>query len=290
MDLTRLPYHPKITVFLAIAGYYLIPSAPSTCFFLSPRQQYIASQRIRLEHKEHLKERTTLHHISRSIFNINSTICAFGYFMINIVVQSFTFFLPTILTDLHWTATKAQLLTVPPYVLACIWAILISYISDRIRKRGVFIMTHTVVAMIGYIILITEKHRAGVKYFAVFLAALGAFPLGPFFLSWGMNNAAGPTIRVVSAGYIIAIGTLGAILATWTYLPNDAPDFVQGHAICLGGLVVAFLLAAGGVAYCRWENRQRRLGCRNWRLEGLSEEKEARRVLGYRHPDFRYIE
>lgn len=42
------------------------------------------------------------------------------------------------------------------------------------------------------------------------------------------------------------------------------------------------------VAYIRWENGVRGKGGRDYRLEGLGEA-EARE-LGYRHPEFRYIE
>ena len=42
-----------------------------------------------------------------------------------------------------------------------------------------------------------------------------------------------------------------------------------------------------GIAYCKWENKQRNLGKRDHRLNGLSEEQV--KDLGHRHPDFRYI-
>lgn len=54
-----------------------------------------------------------------------------------------------------------------------------------------------------------------IKYMAVFFAASGAFPLGPGFLSWSLNNAAGPSVRAVTGGYVVSVGTAGAILATY---------------------------------------------------------------------------
>lgn len=115
-----------------------------------------------------------------------------GFFFNNISVQSFSLFMPTILRDLGWTATKAQLLTVPPYVLAAIWSIFISWVSDKYKKRGVFACGHAFVAMMGYAIL-TQADRAAIKYMAVFFGAVGCYPLGPIFLSWGINSK--PTLH-----------------------------------------------------------------------------------------------
>lgn len=49
----------------------------------------------------------------------------------------------------------------------------------------------------------------------------GAFPGGPGFLSWGINNAAGPAIRAVTGAYIVSIGSFGAIVATYAFLPKS---------------------------------------------------------------------
>ena len=49
----------------------------------------------------------------------------------------------------------------------------------------------------------------------VFFITLGAFPGGPGFLSWALNNASGPAIRAVSGAYVVTVGTAGGVLATW---------------------------------------------------------------------------
>lgn len=166
----------------------------ATCSFLSEREKYIAGERIRRENRENAMEKTSMKHIKRGIFNINNSICAFGMFFTNLSVQSFSLFLPTILRDLGWTATKAQLLTVPPYIIAAAWLIFISWISDRYKRRGVFAMGHALVSMMGYTLLVTND-RPAFKYMAVFFAAVGCFTVGPLFLSWGINSEPYPSFR-----------------------------------------------------------------------------------------------
>lgn len=259
---------------------------PETAYFLTERQKYIATQRLFLEHKSIPNEKVESRHIKRAIFNVNSNVCAIGFFLINITVQSLSLFMPTLLKDLGWTATKAQLHTVPPYVLACLVAIFIAFVSDRTRQRGLWLALFAPLGVIGFAVLRGDV-SANIKYMAVFFVTIGAFPGGPAFLSWGLNNSAGPAIRAVAGGYIVSVGTLGAIVATWTYLPSDGPDYPIGHSINLGAQCFALFLALFGIAYIIWENRQRALGKRDHRLQGLSEA-EAN-DLGYRHPEFRYI-
>jgi uncharacterized protein YjiS (DUF1127 family) len=68
---------------------------------------------------------------------------------------------------------------------------------------------------------------------------------------------------------------------------KDAPKYPTGHTINLVGQVCVLVLAVAGIVYSKWENKQRDMGRRDHRLNGLSEEEI--RDLGYRHPEFRYI-
>lgn len=173
--------------------------------------------------------------------------------------------------------------------------------SDVYKRRGVFIIGGTILSMIGYIMLATVTSNS-LKYLAVygpfpsrvftvltpssFLAAMGAFPQGPAFLAWGLNNAAGPSVRAVSGGFIVSLGSAGSIIATWSYLEKDKPLFHRGHYINIGAQVVACTMACIGVAYTKWENGKRERGERNHRIEGLTESEKI--ALGYRNPEFRY--
>ena len=140
--------------------------------------------------------------------------------------------------------------------------------------------------IICYALLISYS-EASVAYAAVFLGAMGAFPVGPGFISWGVNNAAGASVRAVSAAYIVSVGTIGAIIATWTYLPEDGPRYRTGHSINLGAQAGISVISVIGVLYVQWENSLRARGGRDTRLVGKLEQEI--RVLGDRHPSFRYM-
>ena len=161
-----------------------------------------------------------------------------------------------------------------------------AYLSDRTRLRGVYLIAGCALCIIGFSILITSPSPS-IAYLAVFFVAMGSFPGGPGFLSWGLNNAAGDSVRAVSSAYIVSIGTVGSIVSTWAYLPEDGPRYTTGHSVNLGAQVAIGVLATLGMLYARWENRMRERGARDSRVEGKSEEEIM--DLGYRHPSFRYM-
>ncbi|OLN92787.1 putative transporter C1683.12-like protein 14 [Colletotrichum chlorophyti] len=275
-----------VTVIVGSFAPLWMPTGPATAYFLDDRERAIAVERLQREHKADAEEPVGLHHVKRAVMCINNYICAVGFFLVNITVQGIAVFMPTILNDLGWTATRAQLYSVPPYVVACVTAVAVAYISDRTCRRGIYLAMLALVAVVGFAIL-RFATGANVRYMAVFLITAGTFPGGPGFLSWAMNNSAGPSVRAVTSAYVVSIGTAGGIVATWTYTSKDAPKYHTGHTINLVGQTLVVLLAVLGIVYCLHENQTRENGKRDNRLDGRTEREQAQ--LGYRHPSFRYI-
>lgn len=78
---------------IGLLGYLLLPSSPCTATFLNPREQFIASQRMRREYNDSANHNITARHVKRAIANWNNTFCALGFFLLNITVQGFSVFL-----------------------------------------------------------------------------------------------------------------------------------------------------------------------------------------------------
>ena len=116
---------------------------------------------------------------------------------------------PTIIADLGYAAATAQLLTVPPYFVATVLTFSAAYGSHLINRRAPFIITGAVLAIIGYIFLITSA-RTGVQYFATFLCAGGIYPATAITLSWPANNVSGQLKRAVACALQISVGNVSA--------------------------------------------------------------------------------
>lgn len=143
----------------------------------------------------------------------------------------------------------AQLLTIPPYVLAFVTTLTVAVVSEKAGQRAIFIAGSSITAAIGYVILLSNTDpvsRPGVSYVGTFFAAAGIYPACALVLSWPALNVSGQTKRATANAMQISIGNLGAVMGTQLYRANDGPRFVVGHSLALAYLlanaVVVFLL------------------------------------------------
>lgn len=122
-------------------------------------------------------------------------------------------FLPTIVNNLGYTSSTAQLLTVPIYVTAAILAVVFAWISDRVGKRSPFIIAFLCVMVVGFAMCIgtDPKERPGVVYAGVFLIACAIYPSFPGNISWLSNNLAGSYKRSAGMAIQIGVGNLGGV-------------------------------------------------------------------------------
>lgn len=126
------------------------------------------------------------------------------------------------------------------------------------------------------------------RYAGCFLCFMGVVPLGPFFLSWGLNNVPGPKSRAITAALIPGLGTLGSVVSTWCYTTNFAPRYLPGNAINLVTTTAVFCIGAFLTWYVRWENKRRDRGELDHVLDGLTPEQVQ--GLGHKHPHFRFVD
>ena len=178
-----------VTMICGILAPMGMPTKPSEAYFLTERERLIAAERLVREHKSDPDQNVTWADVKRAVFCIHNYTCALGFFLINITVQGLSVFMPTILRNMfpEGTAIQAQLYSVPPYVCACIVAIMIAYASDKTKQRGIWLASFSILALIGFAILRWET-RSNIRYMALYFVTIGAFPGGPGFLSWAMNS------------------------------------------------------------------------------------------------------
>ncbi|GAA6006936.1 uncharacterized protein JCM10292_000365 [Rhodotorula paludigena] len=231
-------------------------------------------------------------------------ICAFGYLAANVGVQGASLFTPTIVRSMYpgMTTVQIQLRSVPPF--AAIWAFMVGLglASTLLKRRGVLLLFAAPFAVVGYAVFVgTDMSDTSARYAMLFLNGIGAFPGGPMWIAWGVGCAATDTERSVASGLVPGWGQLGAIIATWCYLPTDAPNYYTGNSMVLGFAALQVVLAALMLWFVKRENALRLAGKRDYRLgeldslssdaekvssrgESDAEAAEKVRRLGSQHP------
>jgi nitrate/nitrite transporter NarK len=199
-------------------------------------------------------------------------------------LYAFSLFLPSIISQLGYASTQAQLLSVPPYAVAAVLTVAIGFIADLTRQRGLCNILISFLGIVGFAMLLgsTNPH---VQYAGTFLGAMGIYPCIANTISWVSNNIEGVYKRGVVLGIVIGWGNLNGIVSSNIYF--HAPRYLEGHATVMAYMIVCLL---GGsmlmTLLLRRENAARRAGKRDYWTEGMSE-KEAEK-LGDKRPDFFY--
>jgi len=203
-------------------------------------------------------------------------------------LYSFSLFLPTIVSSLGYTnPNTAQLMTVPPYVVACFFCISGGILADKHGQRGIYMIFFNCLAIIGFILLISAPSFK-VKYLGTFFAASGIYPNVPQGVAWNGNNIGGSTKRGVGIAMHVGFGNLGGAIAAFLYQAKHKPHYYPGHAALIGTLTMSTVLCAIMTIYLRRENARRDQVYPKKPSEYTTEEKHAERELGDNASFFRY--
>ena len=171
---------------------------------------------------------------------------------------AFSLFLPSVITGLGFSASRAQLLSVPPNAAGCITSVVAGVLSDRFRARGPFIFVGSLTALAGYCILFTTA-GSWIGYVGTILAACGLFPSIACVLAWAGGNSGGDVKRAVAIAIVIGCGNFGPygpssdlvlfgstvlncvyrIVSSFIYRQQDSPRYLPGHGTAIGCLCVA---------------------------------------------------
>ncbi|KAF7329915.1 MFS general substrate transporter [Mycena kentingensis (nom. inval.)] len=232
------------TLIMAFAILFWLPSFPFSATFLTPRERAIAQARLNRDQKPTSHGGMTGWQGFKAIVSdIHAWLFMLVYASFNVGVATVSYFLPTLIKDLGYTAINAQGMTVAPYVFGWFFTVFQAYHSDKTKDRGYHIMFSTATSCIGYIILATSVHKSvGAAYFALFLVTGANYSLFPLVMSWAANTFAPTSKRGVGTAFIVSISNCVSIASPQVYFdPED--HFRKGHGIAAGMLALSFTCA-----------------------------------------------
>ncbi|RUP50675.1 major facilitator superfamily domain-containing protein [Jimgerdemannia flammicorona] len=229
------------TVIVAIIAVFILPDFPSTTKWLTDEERNFATARL-------LEGRVAVEH--KSEWSFRSIIAVLKdwhiYLLMNVTAGTISYFMPTLVKNLGYISTTAQLMTAPPYLFAVVCALINAIHSDRKKERMWHIVVPMTVAMIGFILNATVTNSS-VLYFAIFLCAAGIWSAVPTILSWTQNIISEPDEkRAVAISTLNMIGNLSSVYGAQLYPSSDGPRYIPGHSsnavFCAFAVILAFTL------------------------------------------------
>jgi len=262
-----------VTVIAGAVSFFIIQDFPDTAKFLTEPERAFVIRRLQADDQfSAAGEELRWKDIFKSILDWKTWVGMLLYMGADGPLYAFSLFLPSIINQLGFTATPANLLTVPVYVLACIFTCGVGFLADRHGNRGYFTIGFFCIAAAGYIILIVSR-SAALSYFAVYLAACGIYPLIPNIIAWVSNNVEGSYKRSVTLAMVISFGNINGAVSSNVYRARDKPWYTLGHGIVLAYIGIGFFCALTFLFLLRRENAKRMNGERDEIIVGVNDEK-----------------
>jgi MFS family permease len=278
-----------ITIGLSCIAFFTLTDRPETARWLTPAERELAIARIKSERvgQTALLDRVDTKKLKRGIFNPVVLATAVIFFFDNVTVQGLAFFAPSIIKTIypHHSVVQQQLRTVPPYIVGAVGGLGFAFASmKRDRRIFVFLMSAPCV-MIGYIMYLASTNPH-VRYGASFIIAFGAFTAGAQCNAHVSANVVSDTSRAAGIGTNVMFGNLGGLVATWAFLPFDAPNYMIGNGLNLATSSSMLLIAIALYFWQPWDNKKRDRKDIDAELSGLSQAEIE--DLDWKHPAFRW--
>ncbi|KAI9689363.1 MAG: hypothetical protein M1822_010014 [Bathelium mastoideum] len=243
-----------LTVLVALGSYFFVHDFPETARFLTKEEQAFVVHRLKYDgddrrsgNPQRIEQNNEIDwkYVKMAFRDWQIWLNILVYWGFNCPVYAVALFLPTIIKELGYQSTTAQLLTVPIYVAAAISTVLVAWAADRKRIRSPFVITALFIGLIGFVLCISTG-QAGITYAGVFIVACATYPLLPTVIAWLSNNLAGSYKRAIGMGIQISVGNLAGAATSNFYRTEDAPRFILGHGLEIGfislGIIAAFIL------------------------------------------------
>lgn len=131
--------------FLACVAFKVFQDYPERAKCLNETERKIIVARLKLD-RSSLANEFHMKYVGHALtdwkiwVHVLVTICVYTG------VYSYSLFLPTIIRDLGYSSSTAQLMTVPSFVVACAICVTAGWYADKLQQRGIFMIVFMITA------------------------------------------------------------------------------------------------------------------------------------------------
>ncbi|EDR07121.1 uncharacterized protein LACBIDRAFT_298947 [Laccaria bicolor S238N-H82] len=247
------------TLCLCPIAWVFVPDFPDKNRFLTEDQTQLILDRVEEDRGDSLPDKLIAAKVLRHLRDPFLWMYGLMFNCVTMPGAAMAFFIPTILSGMGFSETMSLLLTTPPYIAAAISTFFFAWISDKTKKRAIWLGVQTLMSITGLMITgYATPH--GARYLGLFLINMGASGSIPGIIAYNANNVTTHTKRAVSTGVIVAFGGVGGVFATTVYRQQDFPRYLNGLWATMGCQFLLLMLLAVNTLILNRRNRSARLG------------------------------
>jgi hypothetical protein len=208
-----------MTIVLAVIAYFAVIDFPD-----SRRNTFLSTEEVEIVNARLIRSRGTLEGGQVTWRVVREAASSWHVWTIGTIymsgscaVYSYLFFLPIILRrGLGYSQKMAFLLTAPPAAVAIVYVFALSWMADKYRVRGPFILLHCTLGITG-LCMIGFLDSATPRYIGTFLGQCGGNGLIVTGLAWGQNNVRADARRSVVTAIFVMMAGVGGIYSALVF-------------------------------------------------------------------------
>jgi sugar phosphate permease len=196
----------------AFCWWFMVQDKPAQAKWLSESEKQALQQQL-LKEQEGIK---AVHNYAEAFRSRNVIILSIQYFAWSIGVYGFVLWLPSILRNgMEMGMVQAGWLSAVPYLAATIAMILVSWASDKLQKRKIFVWPLLLIGALAFLssYMLGAHHFWGSYTLLVIAGAAMYAPYGPFFAivpEMLPRNVSGGAMALINS-----MGALGSFVGSW---------------------------------------------------------------------------
>ncbi|KAH7369248.1 Tna1 protein [Plectosphaerella cucumerina] len=280
-----------VTVVVGLLALAFLTDRPETARFLTPEEREVAINRLKDERTGNtvVLDKISKKKMLKGAINPVTATTSICFMFCTFSIQGLALFAPTIVRSIYpnTSVTRQQLLTVPPYAFGAGCLLIMCFASWKLNRRQIFMIACAPPMMIGYLIFLCTNHtHVNVRYGAIFLMASTAFILGPLCHAQASANVSSDTARNMAIAICMFFGNIASLVSTWSFLPNDAPNYPIGCGLNFATSTLILFVAVFAWFWMRRDNEKR--DQKDTDAESASLAPEEAEQLEWKHPAFRW--
>ncbi|EOD45386.1 putative mfs transporter protein [Neofusicoccum parvum UCRNP2] len=236
-----------ISIGVSILAFFFLPDSPLKTRWLDPTERQLAHNRIAIDTTDRQESGTSVWKGLREAATDWRTWVFCLMDNLHLSANGFKNFLPTVVKTLGFDTTITLVLTCPPYIVAGIISIMVSYSSGRFNERTWHTTVSKTVAIAGFAMSVASLNIA-VRYVGIMLFVGATYGVNNIILSW-TASVLGQTDekKAVAIAMCNTFGNLASVYTPYLWPDSDAPRFLAAMLASIG-----FSL---GVIVCAWVMR-----------------------------------
>ncbi|OAA56373.1 Major facilitator superfamily domain, general substrate transporter [Cordyceps fumosorosea ARSEF 2679] len=241
-----------LTISFALVAWLVIPGFPSDATFLAAPERALLLSRLRLDRSN--SEDTKLSSAGRALLDWKVWAFTLLFFCADMGAASVSAFTPTILHELGWTASRAQVMSIPVWMFSIAGTLAASYASGRLPARWPLVLLGAALALVGWCLQYAQVRPAAVRYFALYLVALGSVMQFPLLLGWLSGNVRGRARQAVAGAVQLGVGNCANFVASNVFITRERPRYPTGFATGVGIATLGIVTLVLVTVVLAWEN------------------------------------